>query len=171
MDLSRRAFLGGQRHRPEKIVFRPPWALAESRFLQKCTRCNECIRVCPSHLLIVGQGGYPETDFFPGHAPEGCTFCGECLQVCKPQALSKQEGQAAWPQKALIGEDCLTHQGVVCRTCGERCEVRAISFPLRVGGVALPQLDAATCTGCGACLADCPTFAIRIHSNLPQGAA
>ena len=44
--------------------------------------------------------------------------------------------------------------------CGESCEVRAIRFRQVPGGVALPEIDDAACTGCGACLASCPTSAI-----------
>lgn len=170
MQLSRRAFLTGQRPAAVK-TFRPPWAIAESRFLEQCTRCNECIRVCPSQLLVAGRGGFPEADFLPGNAPDGCTFCTECVKACRPLALLIQPEQAPWQQLAVIGEDCLAQQGVVCRTCGERCEVGAIRFPPRLGGVSLPQLDSAACTGCAACLADCPTHAIHIHFLTQQGVA
>jgi ferredoxin len=42
------------------------------------------------------------------------------------------------------------------------CEARAIAFPPRLGGCSLPQIDPARCTGCGACVAPCPTAAIEI---------
>jgi len=170
VQLSRRAFLSAQRPRQEKS-FRPPWAIAESSFLQQCTRCDECIRICPTGLLVKGSGGFPEADFTPGRSVEGCTFCEECLTVCQPMALLKQAEQAPWMQVAVIGNACLAQQNVVCRTCGELCEAGAIRFSPRLGGVSLPQLDTGSCSGCGACLADCPTRAIHIHSIAEQGAA
>lgn len=169
MQLSRRAFFGAARQ-GRGSAMRPPWAMAEEDFQSLCTRCGECIEICPTDLLLKGSGGFPEADFTPGRAPEGCTYCEACLQVCAPQALKKIPGQAAWLQVALIGDACLAAQGVVCRSCGEGCEVSAIRFPPRLGGVALPQLDPAVCNGCAACLAVCPTHAIQIHVLHQQGA-
>ncbi|MBS1159432.1 MAG: ferredoxin-type protein NapF [Proteobacteria bacterium] len=155
---------------------RPPWALAEAAFLEKCTRCAACLDACPTHLLVKGGGGFPVADFTPGQAPEGCTFCGDCRRACHDGALQQVDGQPAWSLRAVFGETCLAARNVVCRTCGEACEVGAISFPPRLGGVARPQLVADACSGCGACLADCPTQAIRVlpdssHSIATQGAA
>lgn len=175
MQASRRAFLGIRRSGNGDIV-RPPWALRNAAFLENCTRCDACIDACPTHLLVRAGGGYPEADFTSGRAPQGCTFCGDCLSACKDGALEKIAGQAPWSLQAVIGESCLAARSVVCRTCGEACETRAISFPPRLGGVSLPQLDVAACTGCGACLADCPTQAIAMlpdssRSIVTQGAA
>ncbi len=169
MQLSRRAFFGAARQAQGSPV-RPPWALPEEAFQTLCTRCGDCLDVCPTNLLSKGSGGFPVADFTPGKAAEGCTFCEACLSACTPQALKKIPEQPAWAHKAVIGEACLAAANVVCRTCGERCEVSAIRFPPRIGGVALPQLDAAICNGCGACLADCPTTAIHINVIHQQGA-
>lgn len=148
---------------------RPPWALPEALFIDVCTRCGECLAACPTGLLVKGDGGFPEADFTVGRAPEGCTFCGDCRQSCKPLALREQPGQSPWSLRAFFSVDCLTDHNVVCRTCGEMCDVGAIHFPPTVGGVSRPQLDSAACTGCGACLADCPTRAIRIAPpNFPS---
>ena len=175
MQASRRAFFAIRRNGHGDPV-RPPWALGEAEFLENCTRCAACVDICPTHLLIKGSGGFPEADFTPGRAPEGCTFCGECLSVCRDGALTKIEGQSPWTLLAVFGASCLAARNVVCRTCGEACEMRAISFPPRLGGVSLPQLSADAYTGCGACLADCPTQAIRLladssRSIATQGAA
>ena len=175
MQASRRAFFGIRRSGNASPV-RPPWALAEAQFLESCTRCTACVDICPTHLLVKGSGGFPEADFTPGRAAEGCTFCGDCLSACRDGALKKIDGQAAWSLLAVFGEACLAAKKVVCRTCGEACDVRAISFPPRLGGVSVPQLNADACTGCGACLADCPTQAISLlpdssRSIATQGAA
>ena len=170
MQLSRRAFLRA-RSLPQDKSFRPPWAVEESRFLKQCSRCLECVTACPTGLLIKGEGGFPEANFTPGHAVAGCTFCGDCVLVCQPKVLCREvERSVPWRLQAIFGAQCLTQQGVVCRTCGESCEVGAIRFSPRLGGVAQPQLSAEACTGCGACLADCPTHAIRIDSIVQQGA-
>lgn len=161
VSLSRRAFLGVSRagHGAE---MRPPWALAEAAFQAACTRCDACITACPTGLLLRGGGAYPIAEFTPGRAPAGCTFCADCVDACRDGALQRQEGVAPWDLRAEFADTCLTQQQVVCRTCGEICDTGAIRFPPRLGGVAHPVLDTAACSGCAACLADCPTQAIRI---------
>ncbi len=136
-----------------------PWALAEDEFLARCTRCNACVDACPEHIVIRGSGGFPEVDFAKG----ACTFCGRCADACVPRALERTTGEP-WALKATIGEGCLARARVVCRSCGERCEARAIRFALTVGGVGEPVVDRDRCTGCGACVAVCPVSAIDISA-------
>ena len=164
VDLSRRAFFRG-RPRP-RVEKRPPWALPESDFIDRCTRCNECITACPTHILVAGDGGYPTIDFREGE----CTFCGDCVASCQPQALLSAEEQEAWPYRAVVSADCLPHQGVECSVCGDFCDARAIRFPPRLGGSPLPDVDESRCTGCGACVAPCPTAAIAISLPVPPPA-
>lgn len=158
---TRRDFLRGRRASAPPAL-RPPWALAEEEFLARCSRCGDCQRACPAGILVGGAGGFPTVDF--SHAE--CSFCGDCLTACTPGALRRAPGQPAWDHRARIGADCLAQRGVECRICGEACGVSAIRFRPRVGGVALPQLDDAACTGCGACLAPCPTQAIAMAQGM-----
>lgn len=164
MEYSRRIFLTGRRSEG-KVAFRPPWAPEENKFLESCTRCGDCVTACETGLLNVGGGGFPEAGFKAGQAGY-CSFCGACAAACQPGVLQPEAGRAPWSQVISIASNCLTQSGVVCRTCFERCEEGAIRFPLRLGGVAAPVLEASRCTGCGTCLADCPTRAI---SMLPRG--
>ncbi|WP_083953699.1 ferredoxin-type protein NapF [Thauera butanivorans] len=159
-SLSRRSFLRGGMRAVAPAV-RPPWARAEAAFLAACTRCDACIDACPTAILLRADGGFPGVDFSAGAGE--CTFCGECVAHCEPQALVRSaEGGAPWALKAGVGRGCLAESGVECRVCGESCPVGAIRFRPRLGGVALPQLDADACTGCGACFAPCPTRAIAM---------
>lgn len=164
MEYSRRIFLTGRRSEG-KVAFRPPWAREETKFLESCTRCGDCVKACETGLLNVGDGGFPEAGFKTEHAGY-CSFCGACVTACQPGALQHEEGKVPWSQSISFAPNCLARSGVVCRTCFERCEEGAIRFPLRLGGVASPVLEDSRCTGCGACLADCPTHAI---SMLPRG--
>jgi ferredoxin-type protein NapF len=158
VDLSRRGFLRG-RVRP-KAEIRPPWALSESEFVDRCTRCNDCLKACPQGILVPGEGGYPTVDFSRGE----CTFCADCVAACQPRALLRSgEDTWPWPYKAQVSEACLPKKGVECRVCGDFCDVRAIRFTPRIGGNPLPDIDTETCTGCGACVAPCPATAISIR--------
>ncbi len=156
VDLARRGFFRG-RARPQ-VQMRPPWALPEAKFIDACTRCNDCLKACPTGILIAGDGGFPSVDFQRGE----CTFCADCVTACQPKALLRVEGQDAWSSKAVIGDACLPRRGVECRVCGDFCDARAIRFVPRLGGSPLPELDPEKCTACGACIAPCPTRAIRI---------
>lgn len=137
---------------------RPPWALAEEPFLGACSRCGECIPVCPTRIIVLVRG-YPEVDFKRGE----CTFCGACAAACKHGALQREGSETApWTIKARIAGSCLAQRGVECRVCGDPCPVAAIRFSPRLGGPPVAEVDAALCTGCGACVAPCPVTAISL---------
>ncbi len=131
-----------------------PW-LDTARFAERCTACRACMDACPEGIVAAADGGLPAIDFARG----GCTFCAACAQAC-PEHLFVPHERPPWPHRAVIGTGCLTRQGVVCRSCQDACEVRAIRFAPAPGAVAQPSLDAGTCTGCGACVGACPVDAI-----------
>lgn len=160
MQSSRRTFLRG-RTRPANPPLRPPWAVAEESFEQRCTRCGECVPACPTHIVRGGDGGFPVADFSLGE----CSFCAACVTACAPAALQRVPGQAPWHVLARIGGGCIAQDGVECRVCGECCDAGAIRFRPRAGGVALPELDAGACSGCGACISTCPTQAISMEKS------
>lgn len=155
--VSRRQFLRGD-FKSRHATQRPPWALAESLFVEACTRCGACAPVCPTRIVSIVRG-YPEVDFKRG----GCTFCGACAEACKPGAL-RNDGTQIWPWaiKAEVAANCLASRGVECRVCEDPCDAAAIRFSPRLGGPPLPAIDAALCTGCGACVAPCPAGAIAV---------
>ena len=155
---------GRVRQQSVQAALRPPWAAVEESFLQVCARCDGCIRVCPERLIKRGEGGFPEVDFSLAH----CSFCGDCVAACEAKALHKMDAQGMerrpwglWPQ---IGADCLLQKQVTCRTCGDFCSASVIHFDLVPGHGGIPQmqLDVVACTGCGACVAPCPTQAIKL---------
>lgn len=154
---SRRNFLRG-RFATRKRSLRPPWAVAEEIFVHACTRCGDCRTACPTRIIGDGDGGYPALDFSAGE----CTFCGACANACRSGALQRVEGQIAWQLRASIGERCLARQQVECRICGDQCGTAAIRFLAQAGRISVPALDRARCTGCGACVAPCPTQAIEL---------
>ena len=157
--IDRTRFLQGDlrgRHTP----IRPPWAVPESLFDDRCNNCGKCIEICPERILKFGRGRLPVVDFQRG----ACIFCGDCVRVCESGALN-ENWDPPWPLKALLSEGCLASKGVMCRACGDACEAGAIRFRLIVGGFSRPEFDSDACTGCGACVAPCPEAAIRIQPH------
>jgi ferredoxin-type protein NapF len=47
-------------------------------------------------------------------------------------------------------------------SCRDACPEQAIVFRPRIGGVFVPDPTEEACTGCGACIAPCPTQAILL---------
>jgi ferredoxin-type protein NapF len=156
-DLTRRSLLRGQ-SRASAPQPTPPWALDYDAFIERCTRCGDCLPVCPENIIKKGEGGFPTVDF----SNRACTFCGACVDRCQSGALSRAV-DPPWQLKAQIDERCLTHQGVYCQSCRDGCDTRAIEFRLRAGEpVPKPHIDVSRCTGCGECVAVCPTNAVSV---------
>lgn len=165
MDNARRFFLRGKFSTPAQTrPPRPPWAGdSDALFVQKCTRCLECINVCPTSVLVVGDGGFPEVSF----RANGCDECSKCVEVCTPLALKKDAARHPWTWGAHIGAACLAQQQVECRVCGEFCDHQAIRFKPQLGGISTPVVQLSSCTGCGHCVSKCPTQAIQMKT--PEG--
>lgn len=156
-SMQRRGFLLGLRPRPETPSLPLPSPLppyAHPNFHDLCDGCDSCVAVCPSGFLTMGGDHRPFADF----AHSSCDFCGACHRACTRGALV--DCDPPWSVAARITDACLSGKAVSCRVCGDYCPPQAIAFPLQPGGRTAPALDTAACTGCGACVAPCPTQAI-----------
>src|SRR3546814_12258403 len=96
-DRSRRALLRGA---ASAVMVRPPGAVDEAPFVERCTRCNACIVACSEHLLVRAEAGFPERDWQRGE----CTFCNDCIAASETGsllALLKQPkiGTTAWTER------------------------------------------------------------------------
>jgi len=152
---------------------RPPYAVSDADFVDLCDRSGRCIKACPEGIVVRGSGQFPTIDFSRGE----CTFCLDCVKACQSGALKNESSGAThsenqlnisepepWDYKAVIDANCLSANGVTCRVCGDVCDTRAIKFRLALGGKAFPEITLIDCTGCGACVAPCPTKSITIET-------
>lgn len=154
--IERRQFLRGN-FRTQPVSLLPPWSGPRAGFFDLCTRCGACLSACPNGILVAGDGGYPEVDFRRSE----CSFCGDCLRACQPRALSTRAA-TPWHLVPVVHDTCLAWRGIDCRRCSEMCAAGALRISLDAAGTALPVIDTASCSGCGACVAPCPVAAIRL---------
>jgi ferredoxin-type protein NapF len=154
----RRDFLSGHfrtaTNKPAAI--RPPWA-SEISIAEACTGCGACRDACPEQIIVTSDDATPRVDFSAGE----CSFCGDCAAVC-PEPVFTETDATPWHLSLTIAESCLATSGVYCRSCGDACAPRAITFQPEVGGKARILFSQSDCSGCGACVSVCPVNAVSL---------
>jgi polyferredoxin len=167
-------------------LIQPPGAQQNNLF-EKCIRCGECMRTCPTSALqpAVFEGGY-EGMGTPILIPRlgACDYsCNACGQVCPVEAippLPLEEKRLAVIGKAYIDQNrCVAwsdHRD--CIVCEEMCPLPEKAIYLvptdvtvqdnQVVRVKLPNVLRDKCIGCGICEYKCPvtsTAAIRVYKT------
>lgn len=161
-DPRRRAVFRGQVAEP----LRPPWLVSSSALYERCRQCGDCVSACPENILELDPERYPRVNF-SAHGMAECSFCGDCANAC-PEPLFHSTDTTPWHHHAAINNACLSEQGVVCHSCCDTCPEEAINLPRLAGITAVPTISVADCTGCGACVASCPTSAIHMAPPPPS---
>jgi len=127
--------------RPDLV--RPPGALTESEFLNRCIKCGQCMRVCPTHVIqpAISEAGMeglwtPRLDFRLGTS--GCQHnCIACGHVCptaaiRPLALDERMGRGRFTATGPVrigtafvdrGRCLPWAMGIPCIVCQENCPV------------------------------------------------
>jgi MauM/NapG family ferredoxin protein len=170
----------------EAGLIRPPGSGTEEGFLDKCVRCGECMKVCPTNVVQpvmfeAGLEGLWTPVLKPGLGY--CEYkCNMCTQVCPTEAIAKMT--LAEKQKVKIGlahvdrSRCLPWAyAKACQVCYEQCplpekaikleDVKVTTAKGTVLTVKQPQVNAEQCIGCGICENKCPVpdqAAIRVTS-------
>ncbi len=154
-------------------ILRPPGALVEDEFIQRCIRCGNCMKVCPSNVLQPlsiegGIGGIwtPRLDPLKGYCEYTCNLCG---RVCPTDAIVELPVEEK--KKFVVGiakideEVCIPFaKGEDCIVCEEHCPIpeKAIQLERRrhekTGAMVMfPVIDRDLCNGCSICENRCPT--------------
>jgi len=151
-------------------AIRPPGSVEELEFLERCIKCGQCMRVCPTNTLQpAGLEAGIEGIWTPVHVMRigacqvHCTLCG---QVCPTGAI--QRITIAEKTKVKIGTAFFDHgrclpwaMDTPCTVCWEACPVspkaiftNEVTVTGRDGKPVIlqrPQVDPTLCNGCGAC--------------------
>ncbi len=154
-----------------KLYFRPPGALDELPFLAACTRCSECIDVCPAYAIVKAPPGAGFAVGTPMIDPviQPCTVCDDmlCAAVCPTDALNVPETLWQGLRMAsleLIPERCIAFQGVECGVCARACPIGDEALSLDVAG--RPVIKIEGCVGCGVCVRACVTAPSSLELHL-----
>lgn len=165
-------------------LIRPPGA-RENGLLDKCIRCGECMKVCPTSglqpsLFTAGLEGLWTPVLVPrlGYCDYSCHSCGQACPTGAIPPLPLDEKRRTVIGAAYIDENrCIPWaDGVDCIVCEEMCPVPEKAIVLDVQTVARPDGEIAEvrrprvirerCIGCGICEYKCPLrgeAAIRVY--------
>lgn len=161
-------------------VLRPPAALPEAEFVQRCIRCGNCMKVCLTNVLQPavlesGLAGVWTPRLAPeiGYCEHDCTLCGSVCPTGAIPKLSVDEKRETRIGLAEIDERvCLPWaKGEECLVCEEHCPVpeKAITTVERRTNagkmIKYPSVDPSRCVGCAICEFKCPVRprAVRVH--------
>jgi formate hydrogenlyase subunit 6/NADH:ubiquinone oxidoreductase subunit I len=168
----------------DKRAVRPPGSVAEALFLERCIKCDQCLRVCPTNVLQpalfeTGLEGVwtPVLNNRMGYCELNCVLCGQVCPTGAIRRLSLEEklGAGAFAEQgpARIGTAfydygrCLPWaMDAPCVVCEEVCPTspkaiftRPVEVVRRDGQkvtLRRPAVDPERCIGCGICEHECP---------------
>lgn len=152
----------------KRRYIRPPGALKEERFLALCTKCDECVKVCPHESIRKLNKDFDIADGTPIIIPEEapCHLCEgfPCTKACKEGALVdvNRKEEVAMGKASIDEYSCMAYGAQFCEQCVRHCPVPGAMYQ----DEGKPVVDREKCVGCGICENVCNTvnqpIAIRI---------
>jgi len=158
----------GPKESPVKIRvdwLRPPGAVDEEFFLDRCTKCGDCLPACPYESIKKDPAtGYPV--LFANES--ACYLCDDfpCIAACETDALLlvADRTEVRMGMAVISRADCTADQG--CRFCLAKCPVEALSVDFTDP---YPVVDEGKCVGCGICEQVCSTVNDHIAIKVISG--
>lgn len=155
--------------------FRPPGAAPEAEFVTLCTRCGDCIAVCPVHAIVKAPASAGLAAGTPIIEPDlqACVVCTDmpCARACATGALVVPSDGWARVHMGVLELDpgrCITFLGTSCGVCARACPVGERALALDAAG--RPVIKPEGCVGCGVCVTACVTTPSSLRLSLvPNG--
>jgi len=173
-------FKGGESLAKKKLI-RPPGVTGEHEFLNKCIRCGNCMKLCPTNglqpvIFESGLAGIWAPHLVPeiGYCEYNCNLCGNsCPTGAIPKLNLAQKKEQKLGLANIDKNICLPwSQNKECIVCEEHCPVstKAVKIYDEIFDgkrIKKPYVDASLCIGCGICQNKCPTRPFRAIKVLP----
>ncbi len=145
----------------EGRLLRPPGALREDLFVDRCIRSGQCVAACPVQAIRpfqtedAGLNGLPYID----PAVQACVVCDglHCMKACPSGALSLVPRHSIAMGLAELRPDiCVRTSGEECQICVEKCPIGRSAIEIPYYGARV-EVKGDGCVGCGVCEQHCPT--------------
>lgn len=146
---------------------RPPGAIEESKFIDTCLKCGNCIKSCEQKSIKFSSFeagflvGFPIVE--PNNRP--CFACDDlsCMKACPTGALNLVDKEKISMGTAIVDkEKCVTYSGHICDMCVKACPFPEIA--IKIDSNNNPNVMKDFCIGCGLCQYQCEYNAISIKS-------
>lgn len=142
-------------------LLRPPGALAEALFVERCAHSAQCVSACPVQAIQILGNDDPSLDGTPYIDPriQACVVCEDlaCMQACPSGALQRVPRHLIQMGVAELRRDtCLRSDGEDCQICVEKCPIGSEALEIPYHGADV-EVKTDGCVGCGVCEMYCPT--------------
>ncbi|SDH76675.1 ferredoxin-type protein NapF [Vibrio xiamenensis] len=157
VDVQRRQFFSHFLQQAKKAnstprtVPRPPTAVSEDEFIERCDGCGLCAEHCPNHIITIAND-LAQLDL----ELSSCSHCSQCKIVCSTGALNSPVSDCLL--RPTVTSTCNPHMAMYCAECRDSCPTLAITIEPNQP----PSIDAVRCNGCNLCRTQCPTSAIEM---------
>lgn len=129
-----------------------------------CIGLGDCAAVCPAGAICMLDGiAHVDTS--------RCLGCGLCEDTCPKKVISMVPQETAVvvmcnnEEKGADARKACKNACIGCKKCEKACPHQAITVTNN-----LAEIDYAKCTGCGTCVAGCPTGCLKqvFFPDLPE---